>query len=122
MDRVEKIDGRLGLVGLQGADHVQVDLAEPFPQRGPFPGGFLNIVFAEHPLALFQNRLDPRQRLHLRDGDERHGAVRAPGVPFGLAFPGENIVKRHGPLLLLPVRHRRRQAKKKRAGESPLFP
>jgi hypothetical protein len=65
VDRVEKLDRQLGLVGLQRADHVQRHTGEPVPPGGPFPGGFLHVVLAKDPVPFGQNRFDPVGRLHL---------------------------------------------------------
>ena len=77
MDSVEQLNRLFGLVGLQGADHVQLHAGEFRAQGRPLRGGFLHVILAKDPLALVQHGQHPVLRLDLGHGDQGDGTRRA---------------------------------------------
>ncbi len=72
MDAVEQPRRVLRLVGLQLSDEMQFRIGMAFTERGPFGGGFLHAVFAEHPVTGGKQWLDRLGRVRLTDSHQRH--------------------------------------------------
>ena len=112
---VEKLHRGAGLVGLQRADQVKLDIVEFLTEGGPFALRFLHAVFAEDAVAFIEDGFDAVERLNLADGDECD-VFRVALV----AFDGEgdallDIGEAHGLVLS-------RHPQKKRAGTRPALP
>ena len=83
VDRIEQGDGLLGLVGLQRADQVQLDVGIALAQRRPLGLGLLHAVLAEQAMAGVEDGLDMLGAERLGDGDELDGGRVALGAVRG---------------------------------------
>lgn len=83
MDAIEQGNRVFGLVGLQLADKVKLDIGMGRADGGPLVLRFLDAVLAEHALALRDQIEDRLGGLGLGDCDQRHLIGLAPGDARG---------------------------------------
>ncbi len=99
LDDIEQRYGFLGLVGLQRADQMQLDVGKFCLQRGPFALRLLHAVLAEDALAGFDHRADDVGIECLGDGDKGNAACRTIGLALGggdFVTDGFQIIERVG--------------------------
>jgi hypothetical protein len=96
MDAVEQRHCLFRLVRLQLADEVEPQTGMGIPQAGPFAFSLLHAVFAEVPLAGFDQGLDRIHRLSFRNSDQCDFGRIAPRETRGPGNPVSDLGKALG--------------------------